>query len=357
MQHRINKKFIWKITILSITSIMLLPLSSCNNSPIITNPYENVDWKTHKQYKANFHAHTTRSDGSYSPQNVVDMYKYLDYSILAITDHNRVTYPWTEFTSLDPSEKAFSRTKEGKIDSKELIYEDRNPANMGMIAVQGCEISTPQHLGNYLNDTEQRTKTIAETLETTKKRNGILIFNHPGRYKKSASWYEKYFNEHDHLIGLEVYNHGNRYPTDRALWDSILTRLMPDRKVWGFSNDDFHSSGHGRNWNIMILPELSLEWVRQGMSRGTFYYVYSPAGHGQEACPKINSIDVNNQNSEIKISCENCDSIQWISAGEVVAKAPLIQLDKSFSGSYIRAELFGKGGTIVGTQPFGIIQN
>ena len=41
-----------------------------------------VNW-----YRANFHCHTTHSDGAYTPEKVKDVYKNHGYSIVAFTDH------------------------------------------------------------------------------------------------------------------------------------------------------------------------------------------------------------------------------------------------------------------------------
>ncbi len=42
-------------------------------------------------FKANFHCHTTESDGALDPASVIDFYKKAGYDILAITDHKKVT--------------------------------------------------------------------------------------------------------------------------------------------------------------------------------------------------------------------------------------------------------------------------
>ena len=42
-------------------------------------------------YKANFHCHTTESDGKLNPLSVVKFYKQAGYDILSITDHRTVT--------------------------------------------------------------------------------------------------------------------------------------------------------------------------------------------------------------------------------------------------------------------------
>jgi predicted metal-dependent phosphoesterase TrpH len=42
-------------------------------------------------YRANLHAHTTKSDGNLSPEKCVEFYRNAGYQVLAITDHDHVT--------------------------------------------------------------------------------------------------------------------------------------------------------------------------------------------------------------------------------------------------------------------------
>ena len=43
-----------------------------------------------RYFKTNLHAHSTLSDGEFSPQEVKALYKAKGYQILSITDHNLV---------------------------------------------------------------------------------------------------------------------------------------------------------------------------------------------------------------------------------------------------------------------------
>lgn len=43
------------------------------------------------EYKGNLHAHTTASDGAYTPEEVIRAYKGAGYDFLAITDHRKLT--------------------------------------------------------------------------------------------------------------------------------------------------------------------------------------------------------------------------------------------------------------------------
>lgn len=336
--------------------VLLVVLVSCGPRWDINNPYEQVDWQNNGQYKANFHTHTTHSDGRMSPQLVVDKYHQLGYSILAITDHNEVTYPWTEFASMEASGKSKERLAAGLIDPESVVYENRDPETLGMIAIQGNEVSAPHHTGSLFSDYNHQTSQEDSTFTASAVKNGLHIINHPGRYKHNAQWYADIYRKYNHVIGMEVYNNGDRYPNDRQLWDSVLVALLPVRTVWAYSNDDMHSEPSlGRNWNILVLPELTKDWVRKGMEEGRSFYVYSPEGHNNKNIPVIHSVLVNPNNGRIQIDVTGQDSIHWISSGKIIQKGDLIKLNDFLDlSTYVRAEIFGPGGLVMGTQPFSI---
>jgi hypothetical protein len=131
---------------------------------------------------------------------------------------------------------------------------------------------------------------------------------------------------------------------------------MPDRPVWGYSNDDMHSLAQlGRNWNVLILPELSPEWVRQGMEEGRSYFIFAHDGHAGPSPPVIESINVNKRRGIIQINATDYESIIWISEGKIVHEGATINLGEITElGTYVRAKLYGSGETVTGTQPFGI---
>ena len=340
---------------------------SCGPSWDIDNPYDGVDWDNHGQYKANFHTHTTRSDGRLNPHQVVDGYHDLGYDILAIADHNGVTYPWTAFSTMEASDLSYRRQEENPDRYPENFqFEDRDPAALGMIDIQANELSSHHHMGSFFTDHKRPpygesvdyTVTEEESIRDVGEKGGLVMLYHPGRYDETVDWYVDFYERYDHLFGLEIFNQGDRYPEDRMIWDSILTVTMPDTPVWGYSNDDMHSWPQlGRNWNMMILPELSHESVREGMESGLSYYMYAPEGHDGPEPPYIESIDVNERRGTIEITARNYDRILWIAEGRVVHEGSAVDLNElPETGSYIRAKLYGAAETIAGTQPFGIRQ-
>ncbi|MBN1542586.1 hypothetical protein JW992_10610 [candidate division KSB1 bacterium] len=308
------------------------------------NPYAEVDWQTYQAYKANLHTHTTMSDGKGTPAEVIDRYARLKYAILSLTDHDtlgperdrdhpeqhRTTWPWQTF--------------------------GRDPDSLGMIAIEGNEISRRDHIGSFFNDYgNPNIDSEQEALDEIGRRNGLAILFHPGRYNKSVEWYVDLFRSYPHLIGFEIYNQGDRYSGDRTTWDAILKDLAGERLVWGFSNDDMHNpeTQLGRNWNVLLLPDFSAEQVRLAMENGVFFYVYSVDGHQGEAPPEIRRIESDPRKGVIRLSAHGHERIDWIVEGEIVHQGDRVQLSKiDTANGTIRAVVYGADDkSLIGTQP------
>jgi hypothetical protein len=260
------------------------------------------------------------------------------------------------------SRKSKERLENSEILLEALDYENRNPDALKMFAIQANEISSPHHLGTYFCVCKDYIRDEKDVIEKVGKENGLVIFNHPGRYtsenpeKYNTDWYVDFLNQYEFITGLEVYNQGDRYANDCVLWDSVLVKTMHQRPVWGYSNDDFHGPKEklGRNWNLFILPELSESSIREGMLKGNFLYVYATKGHSGPKIPEVKSITTDCSKGTIEIECTGQDSIRWISAGNIIARGNKLKLSSTSDVStYVRAEVFGPG-SVTGTQPFGL---
>ncbi|UCH10965.1 MAG: hypothetical protein JSU61_03500, partial [Fidelibacterota bacterium] len=152
-------------------------------------------------------------------------------------------------------------------------------------------------------------------------------------------------------------NRNDRYPGDRQKWDSILTVIVPDRFAWGFGSDDMHNLDKdiGISWNVVIVPKLTSELVRQALEQGCFFFVNSPQGHGGSPAPVIEAITVDAPSGTIHIKASGHERIEWISRGRIVRRGDRLRLAAlPKQAQYVRAEISGADGTVVGTQPFGI---
>jgi len=289
----------------------------------IESPYQEVNWETSNQYRANLHTHTSKSGGDYSPAEVIDMYRKHNYRVLAITDHNRVTWPWEKY--------------------------HRHPNKLNMVAVPANELSNTHHLGSYFSSFKSSSTSENRLLKGIADKDGLAVFYHPGRYDYESNWYLQYFQDYPHLVGMEIINRDDRYPGDRKLWDKVLHKLMPERPVWGFASDDMHKSKHlGTSCSIFLMDEPGYEQAREVMEEGRFYAVLGPNP------PKIESMKIERETSAITLEASNHTAIKWISGGEIIYRGETLYLEESLPRSaYVRAKVEGEKGKAL-TNPLGL---
>lgn len=331
----------------------------------VISPYENIDWNVYKQFKANFHSHTTQSDGGNYPKETIEDHYQKGYDVLAITDHNFTNTTWDR-TDLDPDHYITSqRLKE--------INTGFGRSGRGMIGIPFTnEQSMTNHVNTYwANFSNDIDATVEGNIAMCQKLGGISHINHPGGagrsfYEESEiQYYVDIYSRYSSCVGIEIFNRRYGNPESfRILWDSILSRTMPYRPVWGFSNDDTHYvTETGFNFNMLLMKENTLNNVRYCMENGTFFTVaiYNRVDMGmdyeiQYCFPIIDNIEVDQEENSIKIEARDCELIEWVVNNEVIATGNCIDLNdyQDKVNNYIRAQLKGKGGMTF-TQPFGII--
>lgn len=354
-------------------NVRILPAATTYPTALSVNAYKDVDWSAVGRYKANFHTHTSQSfDTQYSTSDVVDKYKNAGYTILALTDHDANSYPWNIFSLYNQ------------------LAQDRDPAQMGMIAIPGVELSKDRRNNwsestggefNHHNDfftgrKGQEFMSLRESYAYTQAIGGMQIINHPGQYwnlsisyapgaKNSPEWHAENFRLYNSLIGFEVYNQGNRRPNDRILWDQVLTINMPETPVWGYSCDDTHTAEqYFRNYQFMLMDDFSVDALKDAMRQGKTVFSYEYTGSGQDKAPHINDITIDDENGTITIDSDDADTIEWIysthrtnSSSAASTKSTVVGLGNKFDfnnyqGSYVRARLVNRYGETA-TQPFG----
>ncbi|MCH8476075.1 MAG: hypothetical protein LAT55_12715 [Opitutales bacterium] len=318
-------------------SLMGLPATAAGNpAKVVLNPYEEVIWGSFAEHKANLHTHTTESDGDLTPVEVVEMYREAGYTIFSITEHDtdepaHPTWPWEDYG----------------IDVEAT----------GMLPIKGNEISRPDHIGSYFNDYGDPDQTsVPDALQEIGERDGLAVMFHPGRYsnRRDVDFYVDLYETFPHLIGMEVYNQNDRHSGDRELWDNVLSRLMPDRPVWGTGNDDFHRLEHfARSMTIFLMPpgELDEDIFREAFVGGQFYAVHNPSRDtSQILTPQAIHLDDEAIRLEIDTAEEN---IVWITQGYEIHRGHTLPLDTNL-GDYVRVVLKGEEGTRTLLQPFGL---
>ena len=338
----------------------------------VMNPYKEVDWESIEHNKSNMHTHTIQSNDpvdKFTTNYVVDRYQAAGYKVLALTDHDYNSYPWQLFPQFMSGQEA------------------RDPEAMGMLAVPGNELSKDntnsweERTGgqfNHHNDfftgrQGQEFASLQESYAYTYVLGGMQIINHPGQYwsldhsysdseKNGPEWHAKNFKDFPSLVGLEVYNQGDRRSNDRILWDQILERTMPERPVFGYSGDDTHNDDQlFRNYNYMLMQELTTDELKDAMRKGESYFCYEPKGSGEGKAPRISYIDVDEEEKTITIEANGM--VKWIFGTDKTSDAAssrrstVVGIGNTFcyqgyQGNYVRALITNEYGETC-TQPFG----
>lgn len=354
-------------------AVRILDSAAGTQKFITVNAYKDLDWASTERYKANFHTHTSQSfDTKFKTSEVVDLYKSAGYSILALTDHDANPFPWDHFDLFNPE------------------AESRNAEALGMLSIPGVELSKDnrntwdESTGgsfNHHNDfftgrKGQEFASLRESYAYTDAIGGMQIINHPGQYwsldreytpgeKNSPEWHAENFKLYKSLVGLEVYNQGNRRPNDRILWDQVLTLTMPKRPVWGYSCDDTHTrEQYFRNYEYMLMPSLDDESLKECMNAGRLYFSYEYTGSGEAKAPHVSDVSVDETAHTITVRSDDADNIVWIySTDKVASAAPSARRSTvvgvgdtfdytGYQGSYVRPLLSNQYGETC-LQPFG----
>jgi hypothetical protein len=291
---------------------------------------------------------------------VVEAYRDAGFTILSITDHDwnkpNARIEWGSVSE----EKASPYPKDPKPANYPANptwpwrdYGGLEPKEAGLIGIQGNELTFRHHINSYFSDYGvwyERTGNQApyggivdkegnevmedDMLYSIKEKGGLAIINHPAVpddrvwwERKSLDWYIERFRNHspDYLIGIEVTNNSpgseNR---DESLWDQLLSRLMPQRPIWGFGNDDMHRLDQVRDtYTVFILDEFTEESIRKAMVQGQFYFCKSTRlidlrEDDISIFPIINRIDVDETAGTITITASDYDEIRWISTPETL---------------------------------------
>ncbi len=202
------------------------------------------------------HAHTTRSDGELSPEELVGHYERSDFDVLAITDH----WVRTEARSTDrllvmpSSELSFLLPGEG--DGHLLAFGiDEDP--LEFVRTRPDLAAAAAWVGDH---------------------GGVAYLAHPYWTGAAASG----LSLCEGVAGLEVYNAGCELEVGRGLstvhWDDLLER---GGRYFGIAADDSHHADFdsGFAWVWARVAERSQAAVLGALANGSFYSSMGPLVH------------------------------------------------------------------------------
>lgn len=284
---------------------------------------DNVNW-----YRANMHAHSNISDGSFTPDKIKKEYMKMGYSVVAFTDHdilldhsyltdeNFVALTSSEYTVYAfgtsypnlyegeyEDEKALANNEWRRTKAMHLCIYSKDPHNEFQVAADE-ESLWPQR-GKWRNtgkcDGYHRgltTESVNEAIRRLNEAGFFVQLNHPNW---SLMEREDYINLKG-LWALEIYNYSNEKLTGSEycpyIYDDMVRNGMYNLNCT--MGDDNHNSGGSLDLcfggsTFFGATELTYEKIIEAMENGTFY-----CASGKNP-PQIKALYV--ENNVIKIDC------------------------------------------------------
>lgn len=290
---------------------------------MLHHPYEDLP-PSAEWLKGNLHAHTTRSDGSTSPQEALDAYAKRGYRFLVISDHDICTT------------------------DKDYAQWDGH----GMTLISGNEISAngPHllHVGSdvLIEPEADRVAVVRKALDA----GGLVIANHPNWGPDFHHFTDQLLDDIDGLTGIEIFNGivkilpGSPYGTNR--WERLLSS---GKVLWGFANDDSHRGDvdTGIGWNVACTNDSSAEGIIDALRTGRFY-----------ASTGVTVSKIAVTDNTIRIETEDAERVVALrDHGARIAESDSssIEVEAPEDATYVRFECWGRGEKFAWTQPFFIV--
>jgi hypothetical protein len=386
----LKRSLFTKMQLLVLSSLLISGLLfSCSQNPdkIFWSPYGDLKWDGIGHYDAQFHTHPGLGDEQYDPHQTIDRYHEEGYTILTLSghdydipdDHIESIYPWTKLSQIYEKIKDVENPTENNKTYGEMAnwqpYQDRNPVELGMISVEGCEVSGPHHMVSLFCSFTQGTKQESETLQKIQDMGGLVYFAHPGRYVErrglTEDWYIDLYRKFDALIGQSVHNGVDRYPEDRPFYDKTVHHLGAERPIWLFGEDDMHQETTlGWNRNVILLknfepgsmhpdiPDGAAPDVKEALKNG-YFYLWKPSEQYNKRAFNLVNVAVSRNKVQLTVDNENLvNEIRWRTHNPNTAETETIHTGASISirdipeyCNFVRVEIEGEAGTIY-TQPF-----
>ncbi|MBQ7880001.1 MAG: CehA/McbA family metallohydrolase [Clostridia bacterium] len=262
------------------------------------------------QFKANLHCHTNLSDGNWTPQQVKEEYKKRGYSVVAITDHERLVahndltddeilfltayeayirnFPFDAMTDAQSHINLYSKTPENK-----MLYFTPNHTKY----IPKDDWADLEY--HYLVENREFSVEFLRKMIDDAHRNGFLVcHNHP-------TWSfedERYADAYEACFAMEIYNHssymGGHNEHNAHFYDYQLNR---GRRMALIAADDNHNARSTEDprcdsfggVTYILAEKLNYESIITALEKKDFY-----ASCG----PQIFSLTVDNGVFNVKTS-------------------------------------------------------
>ena len=191
------------------------------------NPYRNVDFATFGRYKADFHVHTSNSDGTSSPDETARRFASVGFDFLAIAEHDNWVFgrhnsrPGVTIgdngnaTAGDPVIPNFNQGSNTNEWVQTWPWQRFGVAsnNHGLIPIQANEATRTQHFGMFYTSFTDRTGPAPEFAPVTPLSANIGPSNAGGKRA---------------MMERAIEHSSALYPCDR---DGIIEPIMPEGQI------------------------------------------------------------------------------------------------------------------------------
>ena len=269
-------------------------------------------------YKANLHSHTTISDGTFTPQELKDLYKSNGYSVLAYTDHD-IFLPHHELT--DEGFLALAGFE------AEFFIERKNPtkktchicfiAKNADMERQPCWNAKDAIIGNAPDYIEKvkfdpdeppfervyDPKCISTMMKRAREAGFFVTYNHPTWSQENYEQYSKYENMH----AMEIFNNDCQILGYQSYAPGIYEDMLRlGKKIFAIATDDNHNK-HPRDdakfdsfggFTMIKADSLQYETITDALFAGNFY-----ASQGPEI------YDLYLEDGKIHVTCSDANMI------------------------------------------------
>lgn len=299
------------------------------------------------KYKGNVHTHSLRSDGKYTPEEVVSFYRSNGYQFMCLSDHeiyfNSKDFDEEEFIMLAGYEMACEMSRE--LTGQQ--YHIHGLLDLSLGAAQPFGHDEKHQKPDYEN-----IGTIQGLIDEMIGRGNMIIMNHP-EWSKNR---EEDLLQLEGYTALEIYNHQSEITEavgyGVSYWDYLLKR---GKRVNGIASDDAHEGPVDTpvkeffgGWIVVDGERLEQQSLIDAIKQGNYY-----SSNGPEI------YDLRIEEYKLKIRCSPVQSIRVIThpgLGAMVCNrdgALLTEGHYQLSGKeqYVRIECVDRSGKTAWSNP------
>jgi len=285
--------------------------------------------------KGALHCHTTRSDGSGDPAEVMRLHAAHGYDFMAITDHRK--YNRNNFAP-----------ETGVLILPAMEFDAEFESGFGFRCFHTVCLGSEDAANGFVQDETFNSGKASDQEEYQPyldwlHRNGQLtVYCHPEWSSTPARCFDRLRGN----FAMEIWNSGcvmeNGMDANAAYWDELLGEGI---RIFGVATDDGHAMDQHCNGWVMVRAEKNVPAVLAALQKGAFY---SSCG------PEIYDFSVEDGTAVLR--CSPCSRIEWIAdrhptvlyRGDGVTSASL-QLDGQYH--YVRAAVVDAVGRRAWTNP------